>query len=341
MIIVLTELLIGFSVLSAAILLVAYLFFIKGMRKSAISMIACTILLTALAVLQLWHWHFLQTGFDLFSSRAYAVVLLTVPPTLYFFSREILLPETRAVFSDLVHLSPLTLGFVMPVDLIVPVALIVGVGYSIWLVKIVVGLKRPVRRFKFELFFFGFFAIFAVLVLILAIAGSRLEPAVFFIAYANTTGLALVLIVSALVGFPELLTDLSAAAELAYSSSTLKSVDVQDKLRDLERLMVDDKMYQNENLNLNLLAEAVELSHHQLSELINTQFGVGFSRYIRELRIDAAKALLRADKTSSILSISLMTGFKSQSNFYAAFREVTGQSPGSFRKPLDGDPLDS
>lgn len=332
MIDVLTKLLIGFSVVNAAILLSAYLFFLHDMRKTALSLVACTCLLAALCALQLLHWQFLESGIDLFASRTYVVLLLVTPPTFYFLSREILLPESRATFSDTVHLLPVSLAFVMPASLVVPVALIIGAGYSIWLVSIVYGLRRQVRRFKFELFFFGFFAVVAVLVLVLAVASSYLAPGVFYISYAVMTGVALMLVVSALISFPELLSDISAAAERTYSNSTLGSVDIDAKVQQLDRLMLEDKVFQNENLNLALLAGALELSPHQLSELINTRYGIGFARYIREQRVNDAKKILQSDRRSSILSISLLTGFKSQSNFYTAFREVTGESPGAYRK---------
>ena len=90
-----------------------------------------------------------------------------------------------------------------------------------------------------------------------------------------------------------------------------------------------------------MLAQALELSAHQMSELINSHFGIGFSRYIREQRVREAKALLRSDHRSSVLSISMMTGFRSQSNFYAAFREITGESPGSYRKRSESASGDS
>jgi AraC-like DNA-binding protein len=87
-----------------------------------------------------------------------------------------------------------------------------------------------------------------------------------------------------------------------------------------------------ENLSLETLAEAVQLSPHQLSELINTEFQQGFSRYIRQHRIDEAKRLLLAEPTASVLSIGLSVGFNSQSNFYAAFREFVGMPPAQYRK---------
>ena len=81
----------------------------------------------------------------------------------------------------------------------------------------------------------------------------------------------------------------------------------------------------------------MQLSSHQLSELINSKFGIGFPRYVREQRVREAKRLLGEDATSSVLAISLATGFKSQSNFYTAFREITGEAPGTFRKHLQSD----
>lgn len=332
MILLLTQFAIGFSLISAAILLLAYLFSIKDMRKTVMSRVACTLLLLALAGLQLQHWQFLVSGADLFASQTYVLLLIGVPPAFYFFSREILLPETVTSLSDAVHLLPLSLALVMPASLVIPVALTIGAGYSIWLVRIVYGMRRQVRRFRFELFFFGFFALLAVLILILAVTSAQLDPAIFYYAYANTTAVAFILVVSALIGFPELLSDISAAAELTYSSSTLNNVDVDEKLRELDQLMAVEKIFQNENLNLGLLADALELGPHQLSELINTRFGHGFSRYVREQRIAEAMRQLREDKAASVLSISMATGFRSQSNFYTAFREVTGQSPGAFRK---------
>jgi len=83
---------------------------------------------------------------------------------------------------------------------------------------------------------------------------------------------------------------------------------------------------------LSSLAEQVGVSGHQLSEMVNTRLGVGFSKYVRDCRVEAAKALLVAAPSQSILSISMDTGFRSQSAFYAAFKEATGQSPGDYRK---------
>jgi AraC-like DNA-binding protein len=327
----LTRFLIGFSVIGAAILLLAYAFFIKDMRKTATGLTACAVLLASLIGLQLCHWYFLDTGFALFTSRAYVVLLLLTPPAFYFFSREILLPDSRLARRDLLHLVPVLCVAFLPVNLVIPIALGIGAGYSIWCARVVFGLRRHVPRFKFEMFFFTFFALLAALVLMLAIVTPQIDAAVFYLSYANFTGVAFILVFAALVSFPDLLSDISAAAEATYATSTLKQVDIEQKLLHLQKLMSDDKLFENENLDLAMLAEAVDLSSHQLSELINSTFGYGFSRYLREQRVAEARKLIMADASTSILAISLMTGFRSQSNFYAAFREITGRSPGAFR----------
>ncbi|HNP37649.1 MAG TPA: helix-turn-helix domain-containing protein [Woeseiaceae bacterium] len=327
-----TLLIIGFSVFSAAILLIAYVFFLKDMQKTVLGVVACAILLGSLCGLQLFHLEFLQSGTDLFDSRLYAVLLIATPSAFYFFSREILLPNSGLSGLQALHLLPLFLGFILPVTFVVPVALAVGAGYSVWFARFVFGMRKHVRRYRFEVFFFSFFALLALLVLALAFLRSHMPPAVFYIAYANFTGISLILVTLTLVAFPELLLDISDAAKLSYEKSTLNEVNIDAKLAQLETVMRDEKLFQNEELNLAMLAEALMLTSHQLSELINRQFGYGFSRYVREIRVAEARKLLQDDRRSSVLAISMMTGFRSQSNFYAAFREITGEAPGNYRK---------
>ena len=329
-----TYLIIGFSVFSAAILLFAYLFFLRDMQKTNIGLIACSVLLVALAGVQIEHFRFLQLGVDLFESKIYVLLLLAAPPAFYFFSREILLPESSNSIFQVAHFLPLMLSFIMPAGIVAPVAFAIGAGYAIWFARVVYGMRRHVSRFRFEMFFFGLFAVLAVLVLILGLMTPYIGDSVFYVAYANFTGVAIVLVVAALIVFPELLSDISDVARLAHASTTLGDIDVDAMLERLNGLMRDDKIFQNENLNLPLLADAMGIGSHQLSELINSRFQLGFSRYIREQRVAEAVRIFTKDTQSSVLSISLMIGFKSQSNFYAAFREITVEAPGSFRKSL-------
>ncbi|MCP4238796.1 MAG: AraC family transcriptional regulator, partial [Aestuariibacter sp.] len=86
------------------------------------------------------------------------------------------------------------------------------------------------------------------------------------------------------------------------------------------------------NLSLSKLSELLGLNPHQLSELMNNRLGKNFSRYLREHRIQAAKVMLCDEPAASVLSVGLSVGFSSQSNFYEAFREIEGTTPGLYRK---------
>ena len=114
--------------------------------------------------------------------------------------------------------------------------------------------------------------------------------------------------------------------------STLTAVDCDAKLSLLEELMQNDQLFKQSNLDRQTIANELDLSTHQLSELINTKIGMGFSQYLRQQRINAAKVLLLSQPNASVLSIGLEVGFSSQSNFYDAFKEIVATTPAKFRK---------
>ncbi len=331
-----TQVFVGFSILAAPLLLIAYLFFTRDMDKSPVGRIASIALLGAVLGLQIYHLLFLQLGIEPFEHRGYMLLLLATPPAFFFFRREVLVARRTRSPVHVLHVVPLVAGPFLPLAWIPSVSFVLGAGYSVWFAMFVFGLRRHVHRYLFELFFFCYFAVLAITMLVLATSAKVLGNEIFYISYALFTGASFVLVTAAMIWFPEILADMSDAARLAYTSTTLNSVDVDSRLAALQRTMEQDRLYEDEDLSLAMLANAVELSPHQLSELINTHFGYGFSRYVREHRVAAARKMLRDDPTASVLSIGLSTGFRSQSNFYAAFRELTGMSPGAWRKRSHG-----
>ena len=327
-----TQMLVGFSIIVAPILMVAYLFYLPDMEKSRVGRVACVAMLGSLVALQWHHWIHIESGRELFEMRSYVFFLLATPPTFFFFCREVLVPGTTQSWLQSLHFIPLAASFVAPTNLIAPLAFVIGAIYAIWFAMFVYGVRRHVQRFAFEMFFFAFFALLAVAVLMLAVTAPVLGTGLFYIAYANMTGAAFVLLTGAMLFYPHMLADISDAAKLSYANSTLGGIDIEAKLAALESSMTNDKLFENEELTLAMVATAIDLTPHQLSELINTHYGRGFSRFIREQRVNEAKRLLVDDPEASVLSIGLMTGFRSQSNFYAAFSEIVGQSPGAWRR---------
>ena len=322
----------GFGVFACIILLCAYLFFLPNMRKNVYSKLTCTILLMGLSILQLAHYRYFSEQVPLLDYRSYGLLLTLIPSSFYFFSREILYQDVEYRPLDALHLIPIVLAVVLPIRTLPAFAFMFGTAYTFWFTRVILRLRGQGGRFKFELFFFGMFALMALGALLLGLALPTLDPHIFYTAYGNAISISVLLIVAALLFFPDLLSDILLITELAYAKSTLNGVDTQSILYKLEQLMVVEKQYQNENLSLANVADTLEISSHQLSELINTHFDFGFPRYIREQRVNEAKRLLISEPNSSVLAISMETGFKSQSNFYTAFKEITAVSPGQFRK---------
>lgn len=325
---------IGFSILSAAILLIAYVFFLKNVNRQWHALASCAGLLISLIALQLGHLEYFLKGVDVLAQPEYRFWLFLAPPMFYFFSRATLLPDAPAHPILLVHLLPLLLNFLPRYEIAIPVIFMLGMSYSFWLSTLIFGSREQRKRFKMEMFFFSLFSVVALVVLALGLSVSYIDHVYFYVFYTNSIGMSFVLIVGALIVFPNLLVELAEAAKLSYTASTLKEVDIQANLAKLDELMRQSRLYQNENLSLAMVAEAMGLTSHQLSELVNRQFGVNFSRYIREQRVRAAQTILVNEPKSSVLSIGLEVGFGTQSNFYAAFKEITGMSPGAYRKSM-------
>ncbi len=326
-------LIIGFSVISSAVLFLTYAFFLHNINRSPRALVTGALLLAGLSFLQLGHLTFIDTNADPLSSKVYLFWLFMTPPMFYLFCRAILFGDSRFSPSALIHLAPVSLMLIPRVEISISLLFCIGTGYSLWLTHLIYSLRKTRERSRFELFFLFLFTILAVGVLILGFSLPYMDPGYFYYSYTFAIGSALVLVVATLLSFPELLSELAEAAKLSYASSTLNEVNIPEKKHLLDELMTRDKIFKQESLNLSTVAEALGLSAHQLSELVNTQYQKSFSRFIREHRVREAERLLTQEPKVSILAISMEVGFKSQSNFYAAFKEITGKSPGSYRNP--------
>ncbi len=121
-------------------------------------------------------------------------------------------------------------------------------------------------------------------------------------------------------------------APAAGRQSQLGGVDVTEKKRLLLEAMHSERLYELEDLRLEVLARHVDLRPHQLSELLNQDLKVSFSEFVRKFRIDAACDLL-ADPTNedSVLQIGYAVGFGSKTAFNRSFTELVGVTPGRYR----------
>lgn len=103
-------------------------------------------------------------------------------------------------------------------------------------------------------------------------------------------------------------------------------------LNHIMEYLEEEKPYLEPQLKLADLAQATDLSRHELSRIINTGTGQSFFDLINTLRIgtfiQAYEAAAEHEK--SILQLAYQSGFNSKSAFNRAFRKVTGSSPSEY-----------
>lgn len=324
--------LIGFSIGAAALLLIAQMTIYRGVEQTWLSRGAGVVLLLGLVALQVAHAAHLRHGVTLFEARWYVALLYLVAPAFFLFFRGALQVPGPEHAGRLLHFLPVLIGPWLDPRFAVPLAFLIGTGYALRLAQLVLRMRAQRKRFRLELAVFAAFAAVALAILGFGLVAPWYAPQAFFVAYATLIGLAFWLALLLLLRFPDLVAQAAEAMRAAYAVSTLARIDRDAALARLHTRMAQDRLYTDEALNLARVAEAVELTPHQLSELVNTHFGVGFSRYLRERRVEAARRMLVDEPNASVLSIGLAVGFTSQSNFYAAFRDITGEVPGRFRK---------
>ncbi|MBO6523597.1 MAG: AraC family transcriptional regulator [Balneolaceae bacterium] len=122
-------------------------------------------------------------------------------------------------------------------------------------------------------------------------------------------------------------------ASQKYQNSTLSSGEMKSISSDLLKKMNIEKLYLNRDLNLEKLAESVNTSKHNLSQVLNKEIGKKFSDFINEFRIEEAKNLI-LDKSEelSISGIAREAGFNNKTSFNTAFKKFTGVTPTRFKE---------
>lgn len=326
-------LLIGFSLFGAALLALTHF---RGdlYRDQPMSRRMGLLLMAALCILQGAHFGWLYLGLPWVETLIYRTTLFAVAPAFLLFSAPLLEPGVSTSFRPgmVVHALPMVVAPFIAADLVLPLAFVVGAGYLLWLGRRLYALRAERGSFRREMMLLGGVFGIAIGVSALGLLQASLPGKLFFSLYGIAIGIAFFLALTALGLRPALATEVTETARTAYGNSTLKNVDCEAALSRMDALMKTERLYVDSELSLPTLAKRLDISTHQLSELMNTRLGKGFSRYLREQRVAAARIALCDEISASVLSIGLCVGFTSQSNFYEAFREIEGTTPGQYRR---------
>lgn len=93
----------------------------------------------------------------------------------------------------------------------------------------------------------------------------------------------------------------------------------------------EEKLYLTDQITINDIAERLGTDRRYLSRFINEHYGINFSRWISEMRIEEAKRLMEKEPDEGLEWVALQTGFSSLSYFSKVFSQVVGVSPKKWR----------
>lgn len=119
----------------------------------------------------------------------------------------------------------------------------------------------------------------------------------------------------------------------AYAKSGLDDARAQEIAAQLRATLEKEHVYRDSGLTLPTLAERLEVSAHNLSEAINTQFGMNFFDLVNGFRVREVQERLTdaGARQFTILGVAFDAGFNSKTSFNTIFKKHTGMTPSQYR----------
>ncbi|MEP0009578.1 MAG: helix-turn-helix domain-containing protein [Balneola sp.] len=124
----------------------------------------------------------------------------------------------------------------------------------------------------------------------------------------------------------------------SYTRSGLNEEQGKELHQQLCALMEKERPYLRSDLNLAELAGLMNISTHNLTEVINTFADASFYDFVNSYRVENVKQAIKDPEFQNytLLGIGLESGFNSKSSFNSVFKKHTGLTPSQYKKSLDG-----
>ena len=120
-----------------------------------------------------------------------------------------------------------------------------------------------------------------------------------------------------------------------YAGSSLTDEKSLELFRALERAMREEKIYKDNSITKDKIADLLGTNRTYLSRIINEQSKQSFTHYVNSFRIEEAIRLLSNPQNDTPLkAISDDLGFNSISTFYNLFQSVVGMTPSQYRNKV-------
>ena len=123
-------------------------------------------------------------------------------------------------------------------------------------------------------------------------------------------------------------TDYSHSVQKYKNSGLTESMVAQYK-NDLLRLLEVDKVYLENDITLDKLAELLDTDRYSASQVINQEFDKSFYELLNDYRVQEVKILLNSSNhlNESVIQIAYSVGFSNRVSFNKAFKKRTGMTP--------------
>ena len=147
-----------------------------------------------------------------------------------------------------------------------------------------------------------------------------------------------------IVVFPEILYGMHRFKTTSKSKIATQK-DNHESLVSISALILDfvkkEKNLQNRDFSISDICKALNISSQDVNYCFSTILNVKFITLKKELRVDLAKKELISGKllSHSMEGIWTKCGFSSKTNFFVAFKEVTGMTPLEFSKKINNNEI--
>jgi len=122
-----------------------------------------------------------------------------------------------------------------------------------------------------------------------------------------------------------------------YANKKIADEHAAGLIHKLEQLIQEQALYKDPNLKLNDLSKKMNISGHQLSQLLNDNLHKSFSTYINEYRIDEACKMIIAQPNLTLEAIGYEVGFNSKSTFYTTFKKLKHTTPMLYKEKTENN----
>lgn len=124
--------------------------------------------------------------------------------------------------------------------------------------------------------------------------------------------------------------------EISKPVLSKESLQSSEKAALLKTFMVTNKPYLDGELTASVLAKMLDISRHELSDLLNNHIHQKFYDFINGYRVVEFKSRLDdiENEHLTLLAIAYDSGFNSKTTFNTIFKKVTGSTPSQYKKRL-------